>query len=209
MDDINPPSVIETYERHGRTWATLRGQELVEDAWLERFCRTIPTGSAVLDIGCGSAVPISSNLVRRGYAVNGVDRSATMVELFRSNLPSIPVQRLDMREMALGTRFAGLIAWDSFFHLAPNDQRPMFVRFAAHAMPGVPLMFTSGTDEGHAIGSHDGVALYHGSLGPDEYRRLLDQAGFDLLRQVEDDPTCGNRTIWLARMRELGDGLGR
>jgi hypothetical protein len=77
----------------------------------------------------------------------------------------------------------------------------MFARFEAHAAPGAALMFTSGNEEGTAIGELEGEPLYHGSLSPAEYRTLLDAAGFEVVAHVADDPTCGNRTIWLAQQR--------
>ncbi len=59
-------------------------------------------------------------------------------------------------------------------------------------------MFTSGDAEGIAIGEVEGTALFHGSLGPDEYRALLDAAGFAVVAQATRDPSC-DRTVWLAR----------
>ncbi len=194
-------SVIDVYQRHGATWATLRGERLAEGPWLARFCALLPAGASVLDIGCGSGVPMARELIRRGFAVTGIDAAPTMLKLFKCNLSGTPVYLGDMRELALGRRFAGLLAWDSFFHLSPLDQRPMFARFQAHAAPGAPLMFTSGDVEGSAMGTLEGDALYHGSLGSDEYRELLDATGFDVVEHVLQDPSCGHRTIWLARQR--------
>ncbi|MDF2997171.1 MAG: hypothetical protein K0R27_2808 [Xanthobacteraceae bacterium] len=52
---------------------------LVEGPWLDRFCNLMPSASAVLDIGCGSGLPIASELIRRGFEVTGVDGAATML----------------------------------------------------------------------------------------------------------------------------------
>ena len=104
-----------------------------------------------------------------------------------------------MRELSMDSRFAGLIAWDSFFHLSPSDQWPMFARFAAHASAGAALMFTSGNEEGSAIGDLEGEPLYHGSLAPDEYRALLHEHGFTVVAHVPNDASCGQRTVWLAQ----------
>lgn len=194
-------SVIDVYQRHGAVWAALRGEALVEGAWLDRFCDLIPQGGAVLDIGCGSGVPIARDLIRRGFEVTGVDGSLTMLALFRRNLPGASACLMDMRDLALHRRFAGLIAWDSFFHLSPDDQRGMFERFQAHAEPGAALMLTSGPAEGSAIGELEGEPLYHGSLDPDEYRALLAVTGFEVVAHMPQDPACGNRTIWLGRQR--------
>lgn len=201
MNDRPQDSVIDVYQRHGATWAGLRGDRLVESSWLDRFCALLPPGAPVLDIGCGSGVPIARELVRRGFDVTGIDATPTMLDLFHRNLPGTPTYLADMRQLALGRRFAGLLAWDSFFHLSPEDQRPMFARFQAHAAPGAALMFTSGHVEGSAMGTLKGDALYHGSLASDEYRELLDVAGFEVVEHVLQDPACGERTVWLAQQR--------
>jgi SAM-dependent methyltransferase len=155
----------------------------------------------VLDIGCGSGLPIAAELVRRGFEVTGVDGAREMLALFRRNLADLPAILADMRQLSLGRRFGGLLAWDSFFHLSPDDQRAMFVRFGAHAAPDAALMFTSGPVEGSAIGEREGEPLYHGSLDPSEYRTLLDTAGFDVVDHVVENPDCGLRTVWLAQHR--------
>jgi len=199
-DSIELP-VIDVYQRHGAIWANRRGNHLTEGLWLDRFCALLPAGAALLDIGCGSGLPMARELLRRGFDVTGVDGAPTMLALFQRNLPGVEAHLCDMRQLALNRRYSGLLAWDSFFHLSPNDQRNMFWRFQAHAAPGAALMFTSGDTEGEAIGILEGDPLYHGSLDPGEYRILLDAAGFAVIAHVVKDPACGHRTIWLARQR--------
>ena len=202
MTDCPDLSVIDVYQRHGAAWAKLRGDRLIETPWLDRFCALLPAEAAVLDVGCGTGLPIAAELIRRGFDVTGVDGTPAMLALFERNLPGIPAYLADMRQLALGRRFSGLLAWDSFFHLSPGDQRGMVPRFRAHAAPGAALMFTSGDAEGHAIGELEGDPLYHGSLDPEEYRSLLDAAGFAVVAHVSRDPGCGRRTVWLARRRD-------
>jgi hypothetical protein len=76
----------------------------------------------------------------------------------------------------------------------------MFPIFRKHAQPKAALMFTSGHRHGEAIGSFNGEPLYHGSLDEAEYRSLLQQDGFDVVRNVVADPDCGGHTIWLAQI---------
>lgn len=191
--------IIGLYRRHARAWTTARGKVLAEGAWLDRFCALLPAGASVLDIGCGSGEPIARELVRRGCALTGVDSSPEMVALFRKNLPDQTAVVSDMRSLALGRRFDGLLAWDSFFHLAHDDQRRMFAVFAQHAAPGAALMFTSGPAHGEAMGMLEGEPLYHSSLDADEYRALLENAGFEVVAHRAEDPDCGGHTVWLAR----------
>jgi SAM-dependent methyltransferase len=201
MGDGLEDKVVAVYRRHGETWAGLRGDRPAEGPWLDRFCALLPAGGLVLDIGCGSGLPIAQDLVRRGLDVTGVDAAPEMLALFAGNMPEAQAILMDMRDLSLGRRFDGLLAWDSFFHLSPTDQRGMVARFRAHAAPGAALMFTSGPREGAAIGMLEGDPLYHGSLDPDEYRRLLEGAGFEVVMHVAEDPSC-DRTVWLARLRD-------
>lgn len=192
-------SVIDVYQRHGVAWARLRSDTLVETSWLDRFCARLPAGAAVLDIGCGSGVPLARELIRRGFDITGVDGTPTMLAQFQRNFPGVTAQLADMRHLALEQRFAGLLAWDSFFHLSPKEQRDMIPRFQAHAARGAVLMFTSGDAEGEAIGELEGAPLYHGSLDPEEYRSLLANAGFSVIAHAAKDAACGDRTIWLTQ----------
>lgn len=98
--------------------------------------------------------------------------------------------------------FNGILAWDSFFHRCPEDQRQKFPIFRKHAASRAALMFTSGTSHGIAMGSLGGEPLCHASLDPDEYRALLDAGGFEVVAHVVEDPTCRHRTVWLAQLRE-------
>jgi hypothetical protein len=59
-------------------------------------------------------------------------------------------------------------------------------------------MFTSETGDGEAIGSYCGERLYHASLDPEEYRRLLKNSGMLERAHREEDPECAGHTVWLA-----------
>lgn len=191
--------IVSLYTRHAAVYDRQRGRRLIEAQWLDRFLSLLPAMSSVLDIGCGMGEPIARHLIERGCVVTGIDSSAPLIALCRERFPEQDWQVADMRELALGRPFDGLIAWDSFFHLRPDDQRRMFPRFRAHAAEGAALLFTSGPAHGEAIGSFEGEPLYHGSLDPAEYRALLDANGFTVVEHVAQDSSCGGHTIWLAQ----------
>jgi hypothetical protein len=107
----------------------------------------------------------------------------------------------DMRALRLERRFAGILAWDSFFHLSFDDQRLMFAIFRKHAAARAALMFTSGPAHGEALGTYRGETLCHASLDPAEYRDLLDAHGFEVVAHAIEDASCGGHTIWLAQLR--------
>ncbi|MEA3045143.1 MAG: hypothetical protein QOH47_2981 [Sphingomonadales bacterium] len=190
--------IIGLYQDNAAAWDRQRGRDLHEKAWLDRMLAAIPAGGSILDLGCGMGEPIARYLIEHGHAVTGVDSSPSLIALAHKRFPAHRWIVADMRALDLGRRFDALIAWHSFFHLSPEDQRPMFARFAAHANRGAPLMFTSGWSHGEAIGAWQGEPLYHGSLDPTEYETLLAANGFAVIERVVRDPDCGSATVWLA-----------
>lgn len=145
------------------------------------------------------AEPIAAYVISQGHAVTGVDGAPAMIALCRARFPGQRWIVADMRGLRLGETFAGLLAWDSLFHLSADDQRAMFRILRDHAAPGAALMFTSGPRHGTAMGEFEGEPLYHASLDPAEYRALLHAHGFDVLAHRAEDPECGDHTLWLAR----------
>lgn len=192
-------SIVSLYERHARQFDRERSRRLDEKAWLDEFLGRVRPAGTVLDIGCGMAEPIARYLVETGFGVVGLDSSPSLIAMCRARFPHCEWLVGDMRELALERGFDGLLAWDSFFHLGMEDQRAMFPRFAAHALPGAPLLFTSGPSHGEALGSYCGEPLYHASLDPHEYERLLSANGFSVVAHRAEDAQCGGHTVWLAR----------
>ena len=192
-------TIIPLYDRHAQAYDRQRGRSLFEKTWLDAFAALLPEGGAVLDLGCGMGEPIARHLIERGFEVTGIDSSPALIAMAQGRFPQQTWMTADMRALSLGHRFDGLLAWDSFFHLTPDDQRAIFAVFRDHAAPRAALMFTSGPAHGEAIGEFEGEPLYHASLDPEEYRSLLDTHGFAVVSHVADDPACNGHTVWLAQ----------
>jgi SAM-dependent methyltransferase len=193
--------IIDLYERHAKNWDKDRGRCLFEKPWLDQFLRLVPPRGSILDIGCGSGEPIARFFIEQSYEVIGADSSPSLIDICKSRFPMQHWIVADMRELHLNARFDGVIAWDSCFHLCPEDQRRMFPLFREHSAVNAALLFTSGTDSGEALGEYRGEPLYHGSLDSAEYRELLDDNGFAIVSHVVRDIACGLHTIWLAQFR--------
>lgn len=191
-------TIIPLYQRHAQAYDRLRGRSLFEKPWLDAFAALLPAGGSILDIGCGMGEPIARYMIERGFAVTGVDSSPQLIAMARERFPQQIWMAADMRTLSLKHAFDGLIAWDSVFHLTPDDQLAMFGVFREHAAPAAALMFTSGPARGEVIGTFEGEPLYHASLDPDGYRALLESHGFRVVSHVADDPACNGHTVWLA-----------
>ena len=203
--DTPSDKVIDLYERHAAGWDADRQHRRPEGehTWINRFANLAAPGARLLDMGCGSGVPIVPDLLAAGHAVTGVDASPALISLCRSRFPEQEWIVADMRTLDLGRRFGGLLAWHSLFHLTPADQEKMFAVFADHLEAGAPLMFTSGSQRDETTGQWRGEPLYHASLSKAEYRALLLQNAFNLVDHLESDPGCGDATVWLATRADV------
>jgi SAM-dependent methyltransferase len=192
-------AISDLYERHAQAWDNDRGRSLFERSWLDRFRSVAGESSSILDLGCGAGEPMARYLIECGHTLTGIDSAPSLIERCAARFPGHNWIVGDMRRLALGARFGGILAWDSFFHLTADDQRAMFPIFRDSAAAGSALMFTSGPRAGEAIGSYRGEPLYHASLDAAEYEALLRRHGFEVVEHVAEDATCGGHTVWLAR----------
>jgi cyclopropane fatty-acyl-phospholipid synthase-like methyltransferase len=199
-------TVIDLYRRHATAWdAARRRSDWNDRVWIDAFAKELSGGGSVLDLGCAGGEPVARFLVNYGLHVTGVDSSPQMIALARSRMPEQEWIVADMRQLALNRRFDGILAWDSYFHLAHEAQRAMFPLFDAHAADRALLMFNTGPEHGEAASTFtfEGERLYHASLAPAEYRALLARSGFEVIRHIASDGRSGGRTVWLCRRKPI------
>lgn len=187
------------YESNAARFDAERPKKLHERVWLDRWLARVADGGSLLDLGCGAGDPIAAYLLERGYRVTGVDFSEPMLAIARRCLPAARWIQGDMRELALGEQFNGILGWNSFFHLTQVEQRALIPRLADHLLPGGSLMLTVGPVAGEVTGHVGDDLVYHASLAPAEYRHILCQCGLQLDAFVAEDPTCDEQTVLLAR----------
>ena len=79
---------------------------------VRQWAQDLEPGSRVLDLGCGTGVPISQTLVDRGLLVHGVDASPSMIAAFRARFPAAPAECSAVEDSPFFNRtFAGVAAW--------------------------------------------------------------------------------------------------
>ena len=201
------------YKRYAKAWRKLRSESpFIEKSWLDRFLSMIPkekdndndiVNAEILDLGCGDGYPIAHYLLEEGCSVTGVDITKAFIKAAKKSFKGAPAEWIlaDMRDVTFDKKFSGIIVWDSYFHLPPDDQIALFKRLESYCCPGAPLLITTGASAGEAIGEFNGHDLYHASLSPDQYRQLFIDHGFGLIQYKIEDQNCGGRTIWLAKKR--------
>jgi cyclopropane fatty-acyl-phospholipid synthase-like methyltransferase len=146
----------------------------------------LPDGSTVLDLGCGTGVPISQALIERGFNVYGVDASARMIAAFRARFPRIPVECAAVEDSAFFNRtFDGVVAWCLFFLLDAEVQRRLIAKVAAVLPSGGRLLFTAPSQSCSWPDAMTGRTTI--SLGHEAYQNALEAEGILLVGTHRDE----------------------
>ncbi|MEO1544179.1 MAG: methyltransferase domain-containing protein [Pseudomonadota bacterium] len=192
-----PDDILPTYTRIAERFDRERDCSVFERAHLETVWNAAP-GPRVLDLGCGSGRPIATWFTDQGAKVTSVDGAPSMIALFNRYLPDQRGIVADMRDLDLGETFDAVLAFNSLFHLRAEDQRSLFQLLARHCKPRAHLFFSSGHSDGEDWGKSGGAPVYHASLAPEVYRRLLIDNGFSDITFQPNDPTCRHHCLWHA-----------
>ncbi|MFL5616330.1 MAG: class I SAM-dependent methyltransferase [Gemmatimonadaceae bacterium] len=164
-------------------------------AAVRRWAATLPHGSDVLDIGCGTGFPISQTLIDCGHHVYGVDASPTMIAAFRQRFPEAPAECASVESSQFFHRqFDGIVAWGLMFLLEPETQRALIPQVARALKPGGRLLFTSPKEVGEWLDNMTRRPSY--SLGYDAYRRMIVGAGLEIVGEDLDE---GRNYYYLSR----------
>ncbi len=146
----------------------------------------LPVGANVLDLGCGSGIPVTEFLSRR-YDVTGVDISHRQVERARDLVPRATFLKQDMTRASFPDEtFDAIVSFYAIIHVPRAEHRELFQRIHRMLKRRGLLLVTLASDAWEGIEEHGdfGVEMYWSHFGPAEYRSMLSNVGFEILRSA-------------------------
>jgi cyclopropane fatty-acyl-phospholipid synthase-like methyltransferase len=155
----------------------------------------------VLDIGCGSGIPVARFLVNHGFEVTGIDVSPKQIELARTNVPEARFEIRDMRGLSRAEYPSdGLVALYSIFHIDRRQHGRLLRTLHTLLRDGGPLLVTMGASDWQGTESDFfGAEMSWSHYGPARNREMVENAGFAVLLD-EIDLSGGERhQVLLAR----------
>jgi len=176
------------YEGIADIYIQVRGRAVngVGASTVRAWAQTFNKGSVLLDIGCGTGIPVTKILLEEGLSVYALDASPTMVESFRQNFPEVTVVCESVEKSAFFHRsFDGIIAVGLLFLLSEEIQRALISQLAAALHPGGRLLFTAPLYQVEWKDILTGELSR--SLGAEQYRKLLYAAGLSIVDESEDE----------------------
>ena len=139
----------------------------------------LPRSAAILDVGCGSGVPIAQSLVDDGFSVWGVDASPSLISAFQLNLPDMPAVCQPAQDSSFFDRnFVGVVSIGLIFLLDEQDQRRLLTNVANVLELGGRFLFSAPREVCRWNDTLTGRASL--SLGADVYAAHLASAGLRL-----------------------------
>lgn len=189
-------AIVDDYAR----WSA-RVVDPVRDRLFDRWVAMLPSGTPVLDIGCGSGVPWTRALAER-FDVTGVDISPRQVAAARRYVPGATFVVGDMATLDLEEgAFGGAVALYSVGHVPAAEHRVVFERLARWLQPGGLLLASLPAEASPGwTGPWLGASMHFASLGADAYRSLLRELGWVVLADeaaVVEEPEGPARFLWV------------
>jgi len=176
------------YEQIAPIFIKGRGQAVdgIGKSSVRKWAQTLPAKSVVLDLGCGTGIPVSMVLIDEGMTIYGVDASPTMVKAFQQNFPNNPVACEAVEDsLFFNRKFDAIIAWGLIFLLPGEVQKVVIQKVANGLKTGGKFLFTA---TGKRNEWRDAMTNQHSiSLGPDRYEELLAASGLSLIEEFEDE----------------------
>jgi 2-polyprenyl-3-methyl-5-hydroxy-6-metoxy-1,4-benzoquinol methylase len=174
----------EGWEEIASTFMALRsniGCDVVR-SWSE----ALTPGCSVLDLGCGSGVPIAETLIASGFQVFGIDASATLISAFRRRFPQAVAACEAAQDSPLFDRkFEGAVSVGLLFLLTAEDQRSVMRRISDALKPHGRLLFSAPRQACEWTDILTGRPSV--SLGLEGYDAILQDAGMELIGSYVDD----------------------
>jgi 2-polyprenyl-3-methyl-5-hydroxy-6-metoxy-1,4-benzoquinol methylase len=153
---------------------------------VRQWAKALPSGTSVLDLGCGYGIPVSQTLLQEGLTVYGVDASPALVSKFRENFPDSPVECSAIEDSRFFNRtFDAVIAWGVIFILPVESQRILIEKVARVLNPDGKFLFTATKEP---LSWADNLTeLPSVSLGHEVYEQELAACGLALTGNDEDE----------------------
>ena len=205
------------YDRIAEQWHSQnRGQAYIDRVrrYVDLVVEDLPSGSSVLDLGCGTGKPVLKYLVEKGFRATGVDQSEKMLEIAKREVPEAEFIHSDMINIELAPGFAAAIAWDSIFHVERKHHSKIFHLLADALEPGGSLLLSVGgsdaatTEEFAATYDTEaegftsemfGHTFFYSGYAPRVTRGLLEAAGFEIEIWEIDDPSSRGHIAAIAK----------
>ena len=181
--------IADEYEK-SRSNIGLYYSEKFNDLLPQKSCRSI------LDIGCGTGIPLTKSLVSPINDITGLDISFKMLDKAKVNVSNARFILGNILDVRIERRFDGIFAWDSLFHIPLNNQADVVIKVINLLNIDGIFLFTAGGKHSELISKMFNEEFYYSSLSSKEYENIITNNGCELvLNEIDDNSSKKHRVI--------------
>ncbi|MET3986927.1 class I SAM-dependent methyltransferase [Streptomyces sp. PvR034] len=132
MDIEDPKELVRRgYDALSLRYDQAYGAETKYQPWIGELSGRIPAGGTVLDLGCGSGVPVACALATAGHRVTGVDISEVQIRRARELVPQAEFIRADATVVDFPpASFDAVVSFYALIHIPLDEQLPLLRKVA-------------------------------------------------------------------------------
>jgi len=205
LSDDKREIVRRGYDRAGARYHATRPVDGRDMGLLPELDHRIRPGARILDVGCGTGVPVARELADLGHEVVGVDLSMVQLGLANSHVPRLRGVAAEMTALPIGTSVCdALVSYYAVIHVPRDDHGAVFREFRRVLRPEGNALLCIGTDdnpEDHDTDSWLGTPMYWSHFDAETTIAIITGAGWrvDASWPVPDPMGHGTHRFVLAR----------
>jgi cyclopropane fatty-acyl-phospholipid synthase-like methyltransferase len=168
--------------------------------YLEKLNLLLKPNSTILDIGCGSGIPIDKFFIEKGHKVIGIDISEEQIKLAKRNLPEGKFEVQDMTDLKDDSyKVDAVVSFYAIFHIPKEEHKEIFRKINSFLKDDGLLLITMGASEWEGTEDFHGAKIFWSHYGPEKNLEIVKNAGFEVLESVIDTVGGENHQVILAK----------
>jgi len=168
--------------------------------YVRRLLQLLPATAQILDLGCGSGLPIDRELLNQNHLVTGLDISETQIAAAKKNCPRGEFLVKDISQLKPGEYAVdAVISFYTIFHLPRTKHQRLLKTIASFLPKNGLLLITMGDRDFEGMHNFYGVNMWSSHYGPVKNSRLVKAAGFSILTDEIDNSGREKHQIILAK----------
>ncbi len=181
LGDERRELVRQGYDRAGGRYHDARPLDGGDVALLAEIHSRIRPAARILDVGCGSGVPVARCLVALGHSVVGVDISFEQLTLARTHVVSLKATEGEMLTLPIGNdSLDALVSYYAVIHVPREDHAGVFGEFHRVLRAGGWALVCIGSNDNPGDRDDDswlGTPMYWSHYDADATVDLISGAG--------------------------------
>lgn len=200
-----------------RYFEWVQDQRSPRERYTDKVLENSLVSPCILELGCGSGVPITRMLLDRGAQVIANDISTKQTSMAKEKCPQATFIPGDMVALSFEpASFDGVTCFYAIFHLPRAEQKKMLSQIHSWLKPGGLFAFNLATiDKEEVHGEMFGHRMFWSSYSVEDSKAMVMDVGFEIVEAEvleagdgvlkEGDLDYGVKFIWLAaRKRSSG-----